>query len=622
MTDSPRRYALPALCALLICAALWPTLGWVELSSGSEQLVVGAVLESQRNGSWEAKWLPSLNGAPRVRKPPLTTWLGMLAVPTSEARALAEGPVDDAAFRVAAIKLRTVSLFCGGLLLLGAFELGRVLRDRRTGLAALAICGSTFFWLEQSIRLTTDVTLALFVVWANVGFAHALLRGRTVAGLAFAGAMMGLGFLSKGPVSLVQTAAPALVMLPFLRSALFRPASAGRSGFGRNAVGTILCLLLFALIALPWFADVLLRNEAAARVWQTELLRTDEDVPPSEPWTYLAFFALVVPWTPFILLGLLTAIAEFVRRLVRPLSKRLRRRPTVRSEDLQGIRKWLRRGGDYMRRLLRTFWKWLRRGRSFARLRGPGLVYALLMVLVPVAIMLLFRDKKDRYLLPMLAPACVLAAEALRLVVRDAKRRPKGAAAVFAVHWTIVGVMAVGLPIATMFLDRNKYDTTQQAWLSPTIALPLVVAGVVLWLGSIWLWRSRGTIGLVGGTVACVLFAGNAFLAGYGDAREATTDLKPIAEVIRREVPSAVLWHDEDNVPPGLLIYAGRTAQEISEEVAFDRSVPNVFIVRQRRADHSPEPVPPPPWSKDEVLTTARRDRSVWWAFVLPPGSP
>lgn len=260
----------------------------------------------------------------------------------------------------------------------------------------------------------------------------------------------------------------------------------------------------------------------------------------------------------------------------------------------------------------------LRRGRTFARVRGPGLVYGLLMVAVPVAIMLLARDKKDRYLLPMLAPACVLAAEALRLAVRDAKRRPRGAAALFGIHWFVLLVMVVGVPVAAMFLPKDEYVAGSGAWLAPAVAVPLIVGGGLLWLGSIWLWRSRGTGGLLAGTVTCVVFAGHAFLVGYGDSREAKTDLKPIAEVIRREVPDAQLWHSGGNVPPGLIIYSGRTVGDLPDDLStLDPARPHVWIVRQRRADRDPDPVAPTGFDP-EPLTVARRDRSLWWAFLKP----
>ncbi len=107
-------------------------------------------------------------------------------------------------------------------------------------------------------------------------------------------------------------------------------------------------------------------------------------------------------------------------------------------------------------------------------------------------------------------------------------------------------------------------------------------------------------------------FATNVFLAGYGDSREAMADMKPLAAVIRREVPDAALYHGVDGVHPGFLIYAGRSTKPLPE--VLDRSRPSVYIVRQRDVQLDKEPTMPLPW---KVLTTARRDKSIWWAFVL-----
>ena len=432
-------------------------------------------------------------------------------------------------------------------------------------------------------------------MWANVGLAGALLRNRYWGGLTLAGVALGLAFLTKGPVALLQAVVPAFVMLPFLPSSrqlrfdtpvvrpLQRagptPAEAGEppdfAGKRRRIAPLVVGCVLFLGIALPWFLHVRATYPEAAATWAQEVARTDEEVPRSDVLAYAAGLALVVPWTPFVVLGLLTAGAELLRRT-------LPRPPRV-----------------------------LRRGRTFGRMRGAGGVYAVLLVMVPVLVMTLFRDRKDRYLLPMLPSAAILASAALFMVVVDARRRPRGAAAVFAVHWAILLVFCVGVPVAAMFLARDEYAENFTAWMSPALAVPLAVGGLTVWAATLWLWRRFGTGGLLAGTAICVMFAANVFLAGYGGAREALADLKPIAETVRREVPSATLWTAGDRVPPGLLIYAGRPVCPVEE--AGEVAGPRVVIVRQRRADRDPRPTMPPPW---RVLTVARRDRSLWWAFV------
>ena len=54
---------------------------WLEFSSGSENLVVGTVLEMRRGGPW---FVPRLNGMPRTSKPPLVAWISASLVTPSD----------------------------------------------------------------------------------------------------------------------------------------------------------------------------------------------------------------------------------------------------------------------------------------------------------------------------------------------------------------------------------------------------------------------------------------------------------------------------------------------------------------------------------------------------------
>src|SRR5688572_1623652 len=62
---------------LLIFISVAPTLTWLEFSNGSENLVVQTVLEIRRSGVW---LVPTLQGEPRVQKPPLAAWISAAAV--------------------------------------------------------------------------------------------------------------------------------------------------------------------------------------------------------------------------------------------------------------------------------------------------------------------------------------------------------------------------------------------------------------------------------------------------------------------------------------------------------------------------------------------------------------
>ncbi|MEM1012390.1 MAG: glycosyltransferase family 39 protein [Planctomycetota bacterium] len=565
------------LLAFLICAALWPATRWVEFSTGSEQLVVAAALESQREGTWERRLVPTMAGEPRLRKPPLTTWLAMAVVSTDEARQLASGSIDDAAFAWAAMKIRGVALLLGALTLVLTFELGRVLVDREAGWLALAVCGSTFFFAEQFSRLTTDVVLATTVVGANVALAHAVLRGRRW-GIVVCGLMLGFSFLAKGPVGLLMTLGPLAVLWLVMKVAAgLRPAVRLRPAGSQLPVSVAVfgSLLVFLLIAVPWFVYVLRAEPGAWSVWTQEVARTDQTVPSSDPWAYLIFPLLTGPWAIFTLLGLVGGLLLVRRRLPR---------------------------------LMRT-----------ARRHRVGLLWATLMVVVPIVVMTLFRDRKDRYLLPLIPPAALLAGVAIRTIAANVVRHPKLGHIIFGLNWLVLLAFAVGMPVATMVLPRNEYDDPS-SWLPVWLGISLAVVGLVCWLlwfrlggGHKWLIPAR----VVTATVFLFLFATNVFLAGYANSREAKADLKPIAEVIRTQTPDADVWHGETFVPPGLLIYSGRIVRP--EPSSFDPASQHVFVKRQRRAETDPPPTMPEPW---RVLTTARRDRSIWWAFVKEPTSP
>ncbi len=626
---SARLTSWPAaiVAAALICLALWPATRWVELSTGSEQLVVAAALESQRDGSWQRRLVPQMAGEPRLRKPPLTTWLAMAVVSPDEARHLAkptgaavprtaglttsEAPalhassqassasqdriqkdttaapstssdqrsvepglstsLDDDGFRSLAGRIRGVALLLGLATLLLTYELGRVLSDSRLiGMASLLICGSTFFFAEQFSRLTTDVVLATTVVAANVAFAHAVLQGRRI-GWVVAGMVLGLSFMAKGPVGVLQTVVPLGVFFVFARSRL-RVADPQLPW-----VSLLLGVVLFLLVALPWFGYVLASEPGAWATWTQEVARTDATVPTSKPLAYLVLPLLVGPWTIFAVLGLLTATIEIVRR------------------------------AGWRPRFLR----------AIGRVRASGLLWALLMVLVPIVIMTLFRDRKDRYLLPMIPPLCVLAAMALQMVFADIRRRPVAASLAIGGHWLIVLVLVVGLPITMTQLPRDQYDDATP-WMSGTLGWTLASIGLMLWVVGVlaWKvakplkWRCRGESLICVATCLLFLYASNVFLWGYSTSREAQADLKPIAEAIVAGAPNAAVWHGEPFVPPDLLIYSGRVIRPLPSDLPPGQ---HVYVVRQRRSDIDPEPTMPPPW---RLLATARRDRSLWWAFI------
>ena len=126
---SVARYCLTAVAlAFLVFCALLPTLTWLEFSSGSENLNVATTLEMRRTNQW---LLPTLNGEPRIAKPPLVAWITASVVPPQLVRDMSslDPATRESAARSLALRVRGSSLLAGCLMLLAVFELGRRIDD-------------------------------------------------------------------------------------------------------------------------------------------------------------------------------------------------------------------------------------------------------------------------------------------------------------------------------------------------------------------------------------------------------------------------------------------------------------------------------------------------------------
>src|SRR4051794_14463958 len=73
------RWSILALLTVLATAAtVAPTLVWQQFSSGAENLVTATALEIRRG---DCGWLvPTLQGEPRVAKPPLAAWIAAASI--------------------------------------------------------------------------------------------------------------------------------------------------------------------------------------------------------------------------------------------------------------------------------------------------------------------------------------------------------------------------------------------------------------------------------------------------------------------------------------------------------------------------------------------------------------
>jgi 4-amino-4-deoxy-L-arabinose transferase-like glycosyltransferase len=355
---APLRFTLYAfLIAGVFFAGTAPTLTWRDFCGGSENLVVVTVLEMRRGGPWI---IPTLQGAARTTKPPLTNWICAMVVRPRTVQALSDLQQREAAYRALAWEVRWPALATSCATLVVAAWLGRILVTDAAGLTAAAMMGSTLLFLRFGRDMTTDVQLALWVTTANMFFAMALFEGRRWLGCVAGGAALGLALMSKGPVALAQTIAP-LAALFLWMGWTKRLRRETRIGWAPVAVGAITALA----IALPWPVWVLSHMSGQIGFWWQELAHGGSNDYVADPlWSYLSLIPNILPWTAFFFLGA-------------PL---LFQAKTERA------------------------------------------MLALILVVAPIAVMTCFSQKNERYLLPMLAPAAVVCAAGLVERAKDIER--------------------------------------------------------------------------------------------------------------------------------------------------------------------------------------------------------
>ena len=202
------------LLVVVFFGAIAPTLSWLEFTSGLENLNIATALELRREHpqGWA---IPTLEGEPRIKKPPLATWVTAWSIGPEVVGAMSSGNEaerDAAAVRVA-WAARWPALLAACLLLVAVYELGRVLADARVGAAAAIACGTSLMFLRYSRYALTDVYLGLFVVAANVFLVRAIFLGERWRGMIGAGVALGLAGMSKGPVGLAQSVLPVWLFL-------------------------------------------------------------------------------------------------------------------------------------------------------------------------------------------------------------------------------------------------------------------------------------------------------------------------------------------------------------------------------------------------------------------------
>ena len=254
-----------------LALALVATAGLFGLFEPTETRYAEIAREMRASGDY---LVPRLNGIPHFHKPPLAYWL--------TAAGFAVCGVNEWGAR---IPVALASLLTLGFTALAA----------RRGFASLGIRPGLAAWLLGACALFLGIGRALasdpFLAVAVAGF-------WALAPSAWAPALLGAGFLAKGPVVLVPT-----VLVVLAVAALSRD----RAPLAR--LGPARAWWLFAGIGFPWYLIValgtpgLLRYFLADQIWAR--YATTEHQRGGPPWYFVGILiAGALPWTPALIAGI------------------------------------------------------------------------------------------------------------------------------------------------------------------------------------------------------------------------------------------------------------------------------------------------------------------------------
>jgi 4-amino-4-deoxy-L-arabinose transferase-like glycosyltransferase len=270
----PLRHWRLILVAVALCVLL-PGISAPTSPSGKDEylLTLRTPLAMMENDVWA---IPELDGAPRLKKPPLIYWLG---------RASYE------AFGPGLASGRLVAVGFALLLLAATAGIARRLTgsDAAAFWSGLVLVTAAGFAVEGR-RMMLDVPVAALsasAFWA----ALAAWESRRTSLWALAGVAAGLGFLAKGPIVAVVAGSGALACLASGHWPL--------AGLRRRWWQLVVAAAVMAAVALPWFwwvgeqvpnaADVLAGEIEARQIGGFSLAPLGGFLVITAPWAFWVF---------------------------------------------------------------------------------------------------------------------------------------------------------------------------------------------------------------------------------------------------------------------------------------------------------------------------------------------
>ena len=428
--------------------------------------------------------MPTLQGQAWLEKPPLYYWQAMLSYQLFG--------VSDRAARIPAA-------FDAALLIAAIYLFFRRMQPGSEVDSALITAGCTGI-VGFSRGASTDMPLAAMLSIALLAWYYAN-RQRSRTGLLTFYFFLALGTLAKGPVAVFLAGA---VLLTYI--------SLKRDWRSISYTLWIPGMLLFLLVALPWYVAVQARNHEFFRVFILEhnLGRFGQDLyHHRQPlWFYLPVLLLaLMPWSTWLVMAI------------------------------------IERG-----RLI-----WLEKREAWSTAEDSWQLFLLIWLIVPVAFFSLSQSKLPGYILPAIPGGSLLISEYVR-----ERRGEQGKVAVWlaVLHCVLCGLLVFGALAAPQLLISRRLVSGTGTYVA-TAAAVLVMLAV-----SVALSRT-GIRGLRPATLIPVVLAAGAIVRFASPAIDAVQSARPIAQNI--------LSFSHEPVPVAL--YRASRQQEYGLEFYLNRKV-------------------------------------------------
>jgi hypothetical protein len=254
---------------------------------------------------------------------------------------------------------------------------------------------------------------------------------------------------------------------------------------------------------------------------------------------------------------------------------------------------------------------------SIGNSRGIGLMLA--WIVIPLIGMSFFPERRERYALPIIGPAAVLAGwallEYLAALSRPSTESEAGPNKVpLALHWSIVAIVASAIPILGGLGIKGFRTVEGGPWFSPGTATigAVVTTGIA---AATFRWRRPTWAMIVAGGFLVMLVAQFIGAYGYAKSPEGRSEARPLVWAVLSRYPDAVVYNAVNrsrrrDLPLEMTVYLNRVVPRVEDVSKLSPGDRPQVIVFPDGAEHPPASFRP---------LARQYIKQEWWnAYVLP----